>query len=190
MLAPALDLLLGGKPRRGIVRPGAGEAYVEGVFSPRAGLAEDPELAELAERIPLDEPELVLGRRVVPDGPTRSYMQGRAVSAQELRAVATRLIAFFGQHEHRRLMVASAQLEILDAFCGEPHLELRKVFEGRLAAARAAQRELDGARDRLGARDRDLDFLEFEIAEIEAVAPSEEEEPELERERNRLGAVE
>ena len=190
MLAQALDLLLGGKPRRGIVRPGAEEAYIEGVFSTPAGLAADSELAELADRIPLDEPELVLGRRVVPDGPTRSYLQGRSVSAQELRAVATRLVAFFGQHEHRRLMVASAQLEILDAYCGERHLELRRAFERRLAAARATERELDDVRDRLGARDRDLDFLEFEIAEIEAVAPSEDEEPELERERNRLGAVE
>src|SRR5213596_350800 len=37
MLAHALDLLLGGKPRSGIVRDGAGEAYVEGVFaSPQA----------------------------------------------------------------------------------------------------------------------------------------------------------
>ena len=92
-------------------------------------LAADPELAELAERIPLDVPELVLGRRVVPDGPTRSYLQGRSVSAQELRAVASRLVAFFGQHEHRRLMVASAQLAILDAFCGEEHLKVRSEFE-------------------------------------------------------------
>ena len=129
MLAQALDLLLGGKPRRGIVRPGADEAYVEGVFEPPAALAADPELAELAERIPLDVPELVLGRRVVPDGPTRSYLQGRSVSAQELRAVASRMVAFFGQHEHRRLMVASAQLEILDAFCGEEHLRVRSEFE-------------------------------------------------------------
>jgi DNA repair protein RecN (Recombination protein N) len=190
MLAQALDLLLGGKPRRGIVRPGAAEAYVEGVFTPPAGLAADPQLAELAERIPLDEPEVVLGRRVVPDGPTRSYLQGRSVSAQELRAVASRLVAFFGQHEHRRLMVASAQLEILDAFCGERHLEVRAEYERRLAEARAIERELAEVRDRLGARDRDLDFLEFEIAEIEAVAPGVEEEAELERERGRLGAVE
>ena len=45
MLAHALDLLLGGKPRRGIVRPGADEAYVEGVFEPPPGFAADPELA-------------------------------------------------------------------------------------------------------------------------------------------------
>jgi DNA repair protein RecN (Recombination protein N) len=190
MLAQALDLLLGGKPRRGIVRPGAEEAYVEGVFEPPAGLAADPELAELADRIPLDEPELVLGRRVVPDGPTRSYLQGRSVSAQELRAVASRLVAFFGQHEHRKLMVASAQLQILDAFCGDRHLEVRAEFERRLAAARGVERELAEIGARVAARERDLDFLEFEIAEIEAVAPGVEEEAELERERSRLGAVE
>ena len=190
MLAQALDLLLGGKPRRAIVRPGAEEAYVEGVFVPPPGLAGDPELAELAERIPLGEEELVLGRRVVPDGPTRSYLQGRSVSAQDLSVVASRLVAFFGQHEHRRLMVASAQLEILDAFCGERHLELRGRFEQRLADARRTERELEEARARMGARERDLDFLEFEIAEIEAVAPALDEEAELERERARLGAVE
>ena len=190
MLAQALDLLLGGKPRRGIVRPGADEAYVEGVFEPPAALAADPELADLAERIPLDGPELVLGRRVVPDGPTRSYLQGRSVSAQELRTVASRMVAFFGQHEHRRLMVASAQLEILDAFCGEKHLSVRSEFETRLAEARAVERELTETRARLGARERDLDFLEFEIAEIEEVGPGEDEEPALERERGRLGAVE
>jgi DNA repair protein RecN (Recombination protein N) len=190
MLAQALDLLLGGKPRRGIVRPGAGEAYVEGVFSAPAGIAADPELADLAERIPLDEPELVLGRRVVPDGPTRSYLQGRSVSAQELRAVASRLVDFFGQHEHRRLMVAAAQLEILDAFCGERHLELRAEFQRRHVTARRVERELTETRERLGARERDLDFLDFEIAEIETVAPAADEEAELERERGRLGAVE
>src|SRR5438477_4210710 len=60
VLAHALDLLLGGKPRRSIVRPGADEAYVEGVFATPPGFGEDPELAELAERLPLDADEVVL----------------------------------------------------------------------------------------------------------------------------------
>jgi DNA repair protein RecN (Recombination protein N) len=190
MVAHALDLLLGGKPRRGIVRPGADEAYVEGVFESPAGLAHDPDLADLAERVPLDEGELVLARRVVPDGPTRSYMQGRSVSAAELRLVGSRLLAFFGQHEHRKLMLTSAQLEILDAFCGSGHLEARKRFADDYARVRATERELEELRGRVGARERDLDFLEFEIEEIETVAPTEDEEKELERERSRLGAVE
>src|SRR4051795_7432092 len=65
VLAHALDLLLGGKPRPGIVRPGAAEAYVEGVF------ALPDELRELlGERLAEDAEELVLARRVRAEGRT------------------------------------------------------------------------------------------------------------------------
>src|SRR4051812_2568670 len=157
MLAHALDLLLGGKPRRSIVRPGAEEAYVEGVFTVPATFAEDPELAELAERLPPDADELVLARRVTASGRTRAYLQGRSVTAAELAAVGGRLLAFFGQHEHRRLVLASAQLEALDTYCGEQQLVRRRRFEQALRRGRAIERELENLRERLG--DRDLDLL-------------------------------
>jgi DNA repair protein RecN (Recombination protein N) len=190
MLAHALDLLLGGKPRRSIVRPDAEEAYVEGVFTVPATLAEDPELADLAERLPLDADELVLARRVTASGRTRAYLQGRSVTAAELAAVGGRLLAFFGQHEHRRLVLASAQLEILDTYCGEQHLARRRRFEQALRRGRAIERELENLRERLGMRDRDLDLLEFEIEEIDAIDPSSEDAAALELERSRLASVE
>src|ERR687885_1587295 len=68
ILAHSFDLLMGGKARSHIVRPGASEAYVEGVFELPDGLLDDPELAELRERLPDDAHELVLGRRVGADG--------------------------------------------------------------------------------------------------------------------------
>src|SRR5438045_6968171 len=52
VLAHALDLLLGGRPRSGIVRPGATEAYVEGFFSCGPELLEGDELADLRDRLP------------------------------------------------------------------------------------------------------------------------------------------
>src|SRR3954469_25034216 len=75
VLAHALDLLLGGKARTGIVRPGAPEAYVEEVFELPAGLLADPDLADLRERLPDDADEIVLGRRVGTDGRTRAFVQ-------------------------------------------------------------------------------------------------------------------
>src|SRR5207248_3895291 len=56
VLAHALDLLLGGKPRPGIVRPGAAEAYVEGVFTVPPGLFDG--LDDLRQRLPDDEEEI------------------------------------------------------------------------------------------------------------------------------------
>ncbi|MGH2872224.1 MAG: AAA family ATPase, partial [Solirubrobacteraceae bacterium] len=86
LLAHALDLLLGGRARRGIVRPGAAEAYVEGVFGLPAALGGD-------QRLPAGGDELVLARRVWPDGRTRAYVCGRAASQADLQELGGRLLS-------------------------------------------------------------------------------------------------
>ncbi len=186
VLAHALDLLLGGKPRSGIVRPGAPEAYVEGVFELPPGLIEQPEFAELRERVGEELDEIVLARRVSAEGRSRAFVQGRSATAADLQALGGRMVAFFGQHEHRRLTLASAQLDLLDGFCGGDQLELR----ARVGAAHTQMRQLESAlaelRERAGTRDRDLDLLAFEIEEIEELDPSEEEKVSLVAERSRL----
>jgi DNA repair protein RecN (Recombination protein N) len=186
VLAHSLDLLMGGKAKAQIVRPGAAEAWVEGVFDLPEGLLEEPEMAELAERLPVGAEEVVLGRRVSASGRTSAFVAGRAATAADLKLLGGRLIAFFGQHEHRRLTIASAQLEILDGFAGAGHLELRAAYReahrecGRLAA------ELAELREREGSRERDLDLYRFELSEIEEVAPVVEERDQIASQRERL----
>jgi DNA repair protein RecN (Recombination protein N) len=185
VLAHALDLLLGGKPRPGIVRPGAAEAYVEGVF------ALPPELpADLADRLPPDADELVLARRVSAEGRTRAYLGGRSATAADLRDVGGALLSFYGQHEHRKLTLASAQLDILDGFCGPAQAERRAACAAAYAEARVAEAALEELQARAGARDRELDLLVWELEEIERAAPSEAEEAELAAERERLRHLE
>ena len=186
VLAHSLDLLMGGRARAQIVRPGAPEAYVEGVFELPDGLLADPELEELAERLPEGAEELVLARRVSAGGRTSAYVQGRSANVADLRSLGSRLLAFYGQHEHRRLTLASAQLDVLDGFAGPDHLELRERYREAHAEARAAERELEELRDREGTRERDLDLMRFELEEIEAAAPDPGELGELGAERERL----
>ena len=186
VLAHSLDLLMGGKARPQIVRPGASEAYVEGVFALPPDLFADAALAELAERLPEDAEEIVLGRRIGASGRTSAFVQGRSASAVDLRALGSRLLAFYGQHEHRKLVLSSAQLEILDGFAGEHHLERRAEYRAVHAEVGQAERELAGLREREGARERDLDLLRFELAEIDAAGPDPGEEEELAVERDRL----
>jgi len=213
VLAHALDLLLGGKPRPGVVRPGAPEAYVEGVFELPVGLLDEPEFADLRERVGADRDEpanpghaadapaapdarasggdssltdIVLARRVGSGGRTRAFVQGRSATAADLAALGGRLVAFFGQHEHRRLTLASAQLDLLDGFCGREHMELRAALGAAHARVRTLERDLAELRERAGTRDRDLDLLAFEIEEIEALGATEEEKTALIVERSRL----
>src|SRR6202012_5708611 len=168
VLAHALDLLLGGKPRSGIVRPGAAEAYVEGVF------ALPPQLrTELLDRLPEDAEELVLARRVSAEGRTRAYVGGRSATAADLQLAGAALLSFYGQHEHRKLMLASAQLEILDGFAGAEQAERRASYRDAYRLERELADGLAMLRERAGARDRELDLLEWELTEIEAAAPDE-----------------
>ena len=174
VLAHALDLLLGGRPRTGIVRPGAEEAYVEGVF----GLSDELR-AELGERIPPDAEELILARRVASEGRTRALVNGRSATVGDLREIAAAMLVFYGQHEHRKLTVASAQLDILDGFCGPEQQRRRSQMVAAHARVAECEARVEELRALDGARERELDLLQFELAEIDEAAPNESEQEEL-----------
>jgi len=184
VLAHALDLLLGGKARSSIVRPGAAEAYVEGVFDL------DPAMrGAVGDLVAPDAEELVLARRVSAEGRSRAYLNGRSVNVTDLRQAAESLIAFYGQHEHRRLMLASAQRDVLDAACGPEQAERLAATARVHAAVGALERRLEELGELEGARERELDLLAYELAEIEHADPSESEEAELLAARDRLRHV-
>ncbi len=184
VLAHALDLLLGGRARSGIVRPGASEAYVEGVFELT------PELrSELGERLSSDAEDLVLARRVGADGRTRAYVNGRSASAKDLRELGGAVLAFYGQHEHRKLTLASEQLTILDGMCGPGHEALLDACARALGETRSLQERMRELAELAGRRERELDLLQFELSEIDALAPDEQEHEQLLAARDRLRAA-
>ncbi len=183
LLAQSLDLLLGGRAGSGIVRGGAAEAYVEGVFSLPAEPASLEFLPEGAE-------EIVLARRVWPDGRTRAYVCGRSATVADLRELGGALIAFYGQHEHRRLMLSAVQLDVLDGWCGEKVASLRARVGEAYARVRGLEARVGELREVASGRERELDLLAFELEEIERVAPSEGEAVSLSDERERLRHLE
>jgi DNA repair protein RecN (Recombination protein N) len=181
VLAHALDLLLGGRARPGIVRPGAGEAYVEGIF-------ELPELLgeQLGDRLPGDASEIVLARRVGSDGRTRAYLNGRSATVGDLRDVGGLLVSFYGQHEHRKLTLSAAQLQILDDHCGPEQAPRLRGCAEAFAETRRLERRVDALGELSRARDRELDLLDYELAEIDSAAPDEREHATLLGARERL----
>jgi DNA repair protein RecN (Recombination protein N) len=186
VLAHSLDLLMGGKARKGIVRPGASEAWVEGTFDLPDDWLENPDYGELRERLPSDAGELVIGRRVSASGRTSAFLCGRAAAAADLRLVTSGLLAFYGQHEHRRLTISSAQLDFVDGAGGEAQAERVHRYRAAFAAHRMALAEQERLRGEDRVRERDLDLHRFELAEIEEAAPREGEYEELATERERL----
>ncbi|MEA2136228.1 MAG: repair protein RecN, partial [Solirubrobacteraceae bacterium] len=100
------------------------------------------------------------------------------------------LLSFYGQHEHRKLTLASAQLDILDGFCGPEQAARRAACATAHAEVREAGAALEALQAHAGARDRELDLLVWELEEIERADPSEAEEADLAAERERLRHLE
>ncbi len=196
VLAHALDLLMGGSSRPGrsrtvIVRPGAEEAYVEGVFAvPEDLRAEIGRALPESVRIEGDVEELTLARRVGADGRTRAYLNGRSASVGDLRELGPRLISFYGQHEHRKLVLASEQLQLLDEACGAEHAERLRACASSYAETRRLESELERLCELERVRERELELLEHELSEIDSAAPEEDEHRGLLARRERLRRLE
>ncbi len=184
VLAHALDLLLGGRARSGIVRPGSAEAYVEGVFD-----LPPPLRADLGERLAPDAQEIVLARRVGADGRTRAYLNGRSAAVSDLRDVGGALLAFYGQHEHRKLTLAAAQLDILDGTCGPDQAARLGACAAAYTRVRALEERVERLHELSSERERELDLLDYELDEIDALSPSVAEHERLLGGRERLRRV-
>ena len=184
VLAHALDLLLGGRARTGIVRPGAAEAYVEGVFELSEQLRE-----RLGDRLAPDTQELVLARRVGTDGRTRAYLGGRSAGVADLRDAGSELLTFYGQHEHRKLTLAGAQMQILDGTCGPAQAQRLHACAEAYRRARELQQRLADLRELSAQRDRELDLLAYELVEIDELALDEAEHARLLGARERLRSL-
>jgi DNA repair protein RecN (Recombination protein N) len=168
LLVEALQLVLGGRAQPGLVRAGAVEALVEARFVVGAGAAER---------------EVILARSVPAEGRSRAWVDGRMAPLGALGEAAADLVEIHGQHEHRALVTAAAQRDVLDAFAGTDL--------SRLRALRSQVRALDEALAALGGdtpqRAREADVLRYQLDEIAAAGVEDpDEEAALRREEDRL----
>ncbi len=191
LLATALQMLLGGRARSESVRSGASRATIQGTFA----LPEDVEsrmlgdaLGELAEEVDVDE-DLFLRRTLTGEGRSRCFVGGVAVPVRALASLGERLVSYHSQREQARLTEPAEQLAILDDFLPE---EAKKAKEERASLWHAVERdrrELAELRSSAEARLREVDFLRFQVQEIEESGYTAGEVADLVRERDRLRNV-
>jgi DNA repair protein RecN (Recombination protein N) len=191
LLATALQLLLGGRARSETVRAGSGRAAVEGSFVLPEGLGSailGDTLGDLAEEVDADD-GLVLRRTLTEDGRSRCYVGGISVPVRALGALGERLVSYHSQREQTRLTEPAEQLGILDDVLDEESASAKSERESLWHAVEKDRRELQEITTSSEARLREVDFLHYQVAEIEAAGYSAEEVADLTRERDRLRNV-
>jgi len=191
LLATALQMLLGGRARSESVRAGASRATVEGTFVlPRETgptLLSDA-LGDLAEEVE-DEDGLVLRRTLTEEGRSRCYVGGVSVPVRALASLGERLVSYHSQREQTRLTEPAEQLAILDDFLDEGAAAAKREHAALWRVLARDRRELQEIRATGEARLREVDFLRFQVSELESAGYDAAEISDLTRERDRLRNV-
>jgi DNA repair protein RecN (Recombination protein N) len=192
LLATALQMLLGGRARSETVRSGATRATVEGTFvlPEEAGTRILNEaLGDLAEEVEEDDDGLILRRTLTGEGRSRCYVGGVSVPVKALASLGEKLVSYHSQREQIRLTEPSEQLAILDDFLDVSAAEMRQGHEAMWRSVENDRAALQEIRATSEARLREVEFLRYQVSELESAGYDPEELADLSRERDRLRNV-
>ena len=182
IVVDSLGLLLGARASADMIRTGAQQARISGIFSIDA----QAELAGMLEDagIELEDQELIVQRDVTATGKSRAFVANRPVTTSFLRQIAPFLGDIHGQNEQQLLFNPQTQRNLLDRYAGA--MEQRERLAGVYGAWREAQRRLDELRRNEQEKLRLLDLWRFQRDEIESAGLKSDEDTELEAERRLL----
>ena len=168
----ALQLLLGERTDKSLIRTGTEQCVVEAVF-------EGPQLAQLKttlEEAGVDacDGELLLRRTFSITGTNRQFINGSPTTLAVLKNLGDGLVDLHGPHDHQSLLSAEQQLRLLDAFAHAEgtRTEFQQIFR-QWHSLMAERNSLSAAE---GAREQELDLLRHQVAEIEGAKLSEDED--------------
>lgn len=182
ILLGAIAVALGLQGFKGFAREGAEYALSELVF-----VAENPEQRALLEElgIPMEEDEVIISRRLS-KGRAASKINGETVPVSLVKKVGALLIDIHGQHENQALLHIRKHLELLDDFAKENLGDLWEEYQESYRKYGELKKELEQAQLDNAARAKEMDFLSFEIAEIEEASLQKGEDESLEEDYKKL----
>ena len=181
ILIDGLLLVLGGRSDSQMIGPGSDRAEVIAEFDLSRSRAAQVWLKE--RELDEDASATLLIRRVLTkEGRSRNFINGRAVTAGELKSLAETLVEIHAQHEHHRLSQRSEQIAIFDGFAGCERAELAELYD----AWRATEREIQSITEASDARAKAKQLLDYQLEELEALRLTAGEYASLSEDQTRL----
>jgi DNA repair protein RecN (Recombination protein N) len=177
IIIDALGLVIGERASTEVVRNGTDKAIVEGTFE----ISDNKKLHSFLKEHEIEfSNELIVRREVSVKGTTRCLVNDSAINLSLLKQIGDLLVDLHGQHEHQSLLRPETHIEMLDDFGGLEKLvdEFRAVYR-RLKDTTSQLSELRAREAQLKEK---LELFNFQIKEIDAVAPQPCEEEQIEAE--------
>src|SRR6266581_2994502 len=173
----ALQLLLGERADKSLIRTGADLCTVEAVFTGTDVRTLNPQLAEAG--IEPCEDDLILKRTLSSTGTNRQFINGSPTTLSVLKHLGDELVDLHGPHDHQSLLSPRTQLSLLDSFArAEQQLEEYRTHYRQLQTLLVEHAALDTAET---AREQEMDLLRHQITEIKSANLVAGEEEEIEK---------
>ena len=181
ILIDALGLILGNRAVTEVVRKGAQKSVIEGIFDVTKNKKVEKLLSENEIEF-LDE--LIVRREVSVKGSNRCFINDTPVQLSLIKEIGELLVDLHGQHEHQSLLRTETHIEMLDDFGDYQNI----INEFREIINRLNDRisNLNDLRKKEKSLKEKNELYEFQIKEIDAVAPLENEDEQIEEELNIL----
>lgn len=177
ILIDALQLALGNRADAGAVREGAERLDVSAEFDA------DPTLAAWLDEGGFEAGEALLLRRTVDlQGRSRGWINGSPATAAQLRELGDRLLDIHGQHAWQSLTRPESVRGLLDAYAGVQTSTMDDAWQ----QWRLALGALDSARQAQDTLQRERERLQWQVGEVDKLAPGEDEWDELSAQHSRL----
>jgi len=172
----ALQLLLGERADKSLIRTGAEQCTVEAVFTGNELARLNAQLTEAG--VEPCENDLIIKRTFSATGGTRQFINGSPTTLSILKNLGDELVDLHGPHDHQSLLSPAKQLDVLDSFArAEPQREEYRRHYRQLQSLLAEQVALNTAET---AREQELDLLRHQISEITTANLRADEEAEIE----------
>ncbi len=179
ILIDALQFVLGARADAGVVREGAPRCEIAAEFDPsepvQTWLDENGFAAEAGE-------PLLLRRHLDSQGRSRAWINGSAATMTQLKSLADELVDIHGQHAWQSLTRPDAVRQLLDNYGRISTTELR----GLWASWREAARTLEQAHQQQATLQQERERLQWQIGELDKLAPADGEWNELNLQHGRL----
>ncbi len=178
LLIGSINLALGGKFEREMLRKGADSALVELVF-----LSQDKKVLEKLAKLEIsaEEDGTIIISRKMQVGKSVCKINGETVTAKQIKELAEVLIDIHGQHEHQSLLHKKKHMEILDSYCGEEFQTPADLVAELFKECKVLRQKIEEEAMDEESKAKEQALAEFELQEIEEAKLTVGEDEELEQ---------
>lgn len=176
ILIDAINFVLGGKFNKNLIRSGEEKTIVEAVFS-----IENQKTKDILDEIEIPYEDLVIiSRESFQTGKTIAKVNGKTLLLTKIKSISETLLDIHGQHENQNLLDNSNHINYIDSFGYNKLDAVMRQYKELYSKLCTIENKINELQGNQGDREKNIDFLKYQIDEIVNINPKVGEDTELE----------